>query len=106
MPNLTNEVAKLLDEKKAEDISVIDVEGKSPFFDKIILATAPNARALVALAEEVEEYLESKGEPCKKPEGTSESEWVLVDGGDFVLHLLSKEKRDELSLDELIEKGK
>lgn len=106
MPNLTDEVVKLLDEKKAEDVCVIDVEGISPFFDKIILATAPNGRALTALAEEVEEYLEAKGEPCKKPEGTAESEWVLVDGGDFVLHLLSKEKREELSLDELIEKGK
>ncbi len=100
--NISERIIAFLEEKKADEVTVIDMEGRSPFFDEIIIATVPSLRALSAYAEEVEEILETLGAERHKIEGNEESEWVLVDGGDFVLHLLTKEKREELSLEKLI----
>lgn len=104
MEKITESILKLLSEKKAEDIKTIDVKGRSPFYDDVILVTAPNPRAAISFSEDVLEFLEEKGFTVKKPEGNKESEWIVVDGGDFILHILSAEKRKELSLEELLEK--
>lgn len=106
MNEITKKVLHLLEEKKGEDLLVLDVEGKNPFVDEIVLVTAPNARAMEAYAEEVVDLLEKEGHPVARPEGSSDSEWVLVDGKDFLLHILSKEKREELSLESIVEKSK
>lgn len=108
MNKKTEKVIHLLEEKKAEDIEVLELNGRSPFFDEVIIVTAPSERAIGAFAEAVEELLEKEGkedEIFRKPEGNIESGWVLVDGGDFILHILSKEKREELSLEELFKRG-
>lgn len=103
MEKLTESVIRLLEEKKAEDIKVIDVKGHSPFYDDVIIVTAPNPRAAYSFSESVLDFLEEKGLETKKPEGNKESEWIVLDGGDFILHILSSERRKELSLEELLE---
>lgn len=105
MEKITESVLQLLSEKKAENIKAIDVKGRSPFYDDVIIVTAPNGRAAISFSEDVLDLLEAKGFGAKKPEGNKESEWIVVDGGDFILHILSEERRKELSLEELLEKN-
>lgn len=105
MNNLSEKVSSFLENKKVENVKIINLEGKSPFFDFIIIGSLNNSRALDSIADETNSFLESLGLVTKIPEGNGESGWVLLDAGDFVIHLLSEEKRNELSLEEVIEKS-
>ncbi|HBB05238.1 MAG TPA: ribosome silencing factor [Firmicutes bacterium] len=106
MEKITESIVHLLEEKKAEDIKIISAKGRSPFYDDVIIVTAPNPRAAYSFSESVLDFLEEKGQETKKPEGNEESEWIVLDGGDFVLHILSEARRKELSLEELLDSKK
>ena len=100
-PKLIKETNELLEEKKGEDIKIIDVRQRTPFTDYYILATAPNMRAIGAYADALEEFFQDKVEDLRQSEGQPESGWVLVDAGEVVVHLFSAPKRQEMNLEEL-----
>ena len=100
-PKLIKETKELLEEKKGEDIKIIDVRQRTPFTDYYILATAPNMRAIGAYANALEEFFQDKVEDLRQSEGQPESGWVLVDAGEVVVHLFSAPKRQEMNLEEL-----
>ena len=100
-PKLIKETKELLEEKKGEDIKIIDVRQRTPFTDYCILATAPNMRAIGAYADALEEFFQDKVEDLRQSEGQPESGWVLVDAGEVVVHLFSAPKRQEMNLEEL-----
>lgn len=104
-PKLIQETIALLEEKKGEEIIAIDVRERTPFTDFYILVTAPNMRAVGAYAESLEEFFEDKVEDLRKIEGQPESGWVLVDGGEVVVHIFTEQKRRELSLEDLFLKS-
>lgn len=105
---------KALEDKKAEDIRVIDISNISTISDCFVIAHANSSSQLRALVEEVEEKLEEIGVFDKKVEGEKNSGWVLIDYTDFILHIFDKENRlfynlekmwrdgVELSIDELV----
>jgi len=95
-------IGAFLEEKKAEDVLIIDMEGRSAFYDEAVLGTAPGHRALEALSEAVVDHLEELGYSPRKPEGTADSGWILVDAGDAIIHLFVKEKRESLSLETVL----
>jgi len=92
-------VVKILEENKAEEISVYDVSTISPLADAFVVATGVAARHLDALAEALR--FEFKGAHRRNIEGDGTAGWVLVDLGDIVAHLLTAERRRELDLDGL-----
>lgn len=94
-----------LEEHKAEDIEPIDVSNSTPFAETYVLATAPNLRALGAYADLVEDELEKNGFDVRAKEGTGDSQWVIIDSFDVVIHLFSREKREEIGLTQIIEKA-
>ena len=100
-PKLIKETKDLLEEKKGEDIKIIDVRQRTPFTDYYILATAPNMRAIGAYADALEDFFQEKVEDLRQSEGQPESGWVLVDAGEVVVHLFSAAKRQEMNLEEL-----
>ena len=95
-----------LEEKKAEDIRVIDISQVSVIADYFIIANGNNRNQIQTLSDEVEETLGRAGYPLKQKEGYHNANWVLLDFGDIIIHILDKEKRIFYDLDRLWFDGK
>jgi ribosome-associated protein len=82
-----------LEDDKAEEILAIDIRGKSSFADMLIVASGRSARHVGALADHVMRKLKEAGLKDVRVEGVPQCDWVLVDGGDVVVHLFRPEVR-------------
>lgn len=93
----TREMAKLasaaLAEKKGTDIKVIDIRDLSVIADYFVLADGNNQNQLQAMRDAVDEALYKAGVPLKQVEGNQKSTWILMDYGDIIVHIFSKEDR-------------
>ena len=82
-----------LDEDKAEDVVVIDLEGKSPLADAIVVASGRSQRHVSALADHLQRALKDAGFGRVQVEGLPQADWVLLDAGDVIVHLFRPEVR-------------
>lgn len=93
----SREIAKLaceaLAEKKAGDIKVIDIRNISVIADYFVLADGENQNQLQAMQDSVDEALYKAGIHAKQIEGNHNSTWILMDYGDIIVHIFSKEDR-------------
>ena len=92
--------AKLLDSKKAKDISIIDIAEKSGFADYFVIATAGSARQISALCDEVEDGL-AKENILDHKEGRGDTGWVLLDYGDVIVNVFTAEQRDHYQIEKV-----
>jgi ribosome-associated protein len=95
-------IQKILEDKKAKNIEVIDLEGKTILADRFVIATGTSTTHIKALAGEVE--LEMKNKHNRLPdhiEGYSSARWILMDYSDVVVHIFHNEDRDFYSLEKL-----
>ena len=90
------QIIDIMEDKKAQDIKVYDMRGKSPFFDYSILCTGSSSRNIEAIATDVKKSLET----VRSVEGLEEANWVLIDAGDVIVSIFSKDARDYYKLDE------
>ncbi len=90
-----------LEEIKARDITVLDVRKLTSLFDYMIVATAESARQTKALAHNVQEKLREAGVRAQGLEGEQSGEWVLVDLGDVVVHVMQPAVRSYYNLEQL-----
>lgn len=90
-----------LDDKKAEDLKVLDVRGKSPITNYFIIATANSEPHLRALANELEKTLKDLGVKSIGRESNPGSGWVVVDAFDFMAHLFLPEQRGMYGIETL-----
>ncbi|MCR5546397.1 MAG: ribosome silencing factor [Lachnospiraceae bacterium] len=86
-------VYKALDDKKGEDVSVIDISGISVIADYFIVASANNQNHLNALQDAADEVMYKNGFSAKQVEGNRNSTWILMDYEDIIIHLFSAEDR-------------
>ena len=93
--------AKALDQKLAEDILVIDIGEKSSFADYLILASGSNERLIAALTDDVEDRLAKEDLLVKSVEGTKESGWILMDYGDMIVNVLTKDMREKYNIEKV-----
>lgn len=95
--NQSKEMAKIafqaLDEKKGEDIKIIDIQKVSVIADYFIIANGTNSSQVDALVENVKEMLGKNGYEPQRIEGVRSANWVLMDYGDVIVHVFSKEDR-------------
>lgn len=98
-----NEWCSWLEENKAEDVIVHDLEGVSPIVDTMILASALNSRHLGVLAEEAMLYSKKLGAGLLAADGLEGREWVVLDFGDMMIHLMLPEVRQKLNLEDHFE---
>ena len=95
--NTSNEIARLvieaLEDKKAEDIKVIDISQLTVIADYFIIAGGSNRSQIQALSDNVAEKLGRAGHPLKQMEGYDTANWVLMDFGDVIVHVFDKENR-------------
>ncbi len=94
-------VTSELDARKAEKITVIDVMGKTSFTDYMVIATGTSDRHIKALCNYVAVALKAKGFAPRGVEGEQGSEWVLMDLGDVILHIMTAQTREFYQLEKL-----
>ncbi len=95
-----------LDDKKGEDIKVIDISEISVLADYFIIANGTNDSQVRALVESVEEELDKAGFEVKQREGYGLGSWVLLDFGSIIVHVFDKENRLFYDLERIWRDGK
>ena len=105
---MTTDVRKLqkaataaLEDIKAREIEVFDVAHLTSMFDRVVIASADSARQLKALASRVQEQAKAAGGRVYGVEGEDGGEWVLIDLGDIVVHIMQPAVRTHYNLEEL-----
>ncbi|MBV5259178.1 ribosome silencing factor [Synechococcus moorigangaii CMS01] len=94
-------VVKTLDDDKAEEIVSIDLTGKSPVTDFVVIASGRSNRHVGALADHLLQALKESGHAHAKVEGLQAADWVLIDAGDVVVHLFRPEVRSFYDLEKM-----
>lgn len=94
-------VVAALEDIKARDIVVLKVGHLSPLFERIVIASADSTRQVKALADNVREKLKALGATVLSVEGGDSGEWVLVDLGAIVVHVMQPTIRQYYNLEEL-----
>jgi ribosome-associated protein len=87
--------------RKAEDIILLKIGPANAFTDYFVICTGTNPRQVQAIADSVESTLKSEGVRPIGIEGYRTAEWVLLDYGDFVVHVFSQQSRQFYSLERL-----
>lgn len=98
---LTQLAIDALDDLKAQDITVINISDKSSIADAMVVATGTSDRHVGSLANEVAVQAKAAGESPLGIEGDNSSDWVLVDLGDVIVHVMTQKARDFYELEKL-----
>jgi len=93
-------------EKKAAELTVLDLRDIASFTDFFVLASGANKRQVQAIADEVVEQLKRRGTRAARVEGYQNAEWVLVDYGDFIVHVFDHKARRFYDLERLWREAK
>ena len=94
-------VVDALEDVKGHDIVVFNVAKLSPFFERVVIASGDSSRQVKALADHVADRMRALGERVRGVEGHAGGEWVLVDLGDIVVHVMHPAVRSHYNLEEL-----
>ena len=103
---IVKKAVSALEDKKAEDITVIDISEVSSIADYFIIANGSNANQLVAMQDAVDEAFYKAGLHAKQIEGNQNSKWILIDYNDVIVHLFDKEDRLFYDLERIWKDGK
>lgn len=94
-------IIKLLDDKKAENIYVIDLSGKSSLAKYLVLANGRSSKNVSSMGEYVTDELKLAGLHHIRMEGIRSGDWALVDAGEVIVHIFHPEARSHYKLEEL-----
>lgn len=95
-----------LEDKKGEDIRVIDIHEVSVLADYFLIASGGNANQVQAMTDSVEEALGKAGYRCRQIEGYQSANWILMDYGDIIVHVFCREDRLFYDLERIWRDGK
>ena len=96
---LRDAALKILDERQAEEIITFDLAGRSSVADYLIVASGRAGRQLAAIAQYLSEAFSKLGVQRTRVEGLQDANWVLIDGGDVIVHLFLPEVRGFYNLE-------
>lgn len=106
----SKEIAKIaidaLEDKKAQDLKVIDIAEISSVADYFIIAGGTNRNQVQAMCDNVDECLGRAGVHCKQTEGYQNANWILMDFGDVIIHIFDEENRSYYNLERIWRDGK
>ena len=94
-------VVDALEDVKGRDILVFNVASLSPFFERVVIASGDSTRQVKSLADSVQDRLSAMGERVVGVEGQATGDWVLVDLGDIVVHVMHPAVRSHYNLEEI-----
>lgn len=98
---LRKQVVAALDELKAKEVSEIDIRGRASFADLLFIVSGTSTRHVKSIADEVVKFVKKAGMMPLGVEGQKEAEWVLVDLGDIVVHIMLPRIREFYGLERL-----
>ena len=98
---LLDKICFWLDDAKAEEITTIDLEGKTTIGDFMVVATGRTDRHVGAIADQLQRKLKEAGFARTRVEGTEACDWVLIDTGDIIVHVFRPEVRDFYNLEKM-----
>ena len=101
----TQAVVAALEEIKANNITVIDTSKLSSMFERMVIASAQSTRQTKALADNVAVRLKERGEQIYGREGEESGEWILIDLGEVLVHIMQPAVREYYNLEELWSKA-
>ncbi|WP_435017340.1 ribosome silencing factor [Tundrisphaera sp. TA3] len=93
--------ARIADDNRGKDILVLDLRNATPLLDFFVIATANSRRQANAIASEIDQEMKKAGERKLGMEGTEEGRWILIDYGDFVVHVFADDARGYYALEEI-----
>lgn len=93
------EIAKSIDEKKGQDINILDIRNISSFADYFVIAHGTSTRQVKAIADEIQKNMEEKGIQLDHKEGYDNGRWILLDYINVVVHLFIEEERNFYSIE-------
>ncbi len=96
-----NAVLKSLEDSKAEDVTSIDITGKTTIGDYIVVASGRSHRHVGSLADRLVDDLKTTGFRDIRIEGQKSCDWVLVDTGDVIVHIFRPEVRDFYNIEKM-----
>ena len=99
--NNLQRVLSSLDDSKAEDVVTIDLRGRSPLADYMVIASGGSQRHVSALADHLLYAMKDCNKGQTRVEGLSECDWVLIDLGDVIVHLFRPETREFYNLEKM-----
>ena len=99
--NLLNVVISSLEEFKAQDIVKIDLIGKTSMADSMLIASGTSSRQIRAIAENTVTAIKKSSNVNVNIEGLGQSDWVLIDAGDIIIHLFRPEVREFYNLEKM-----
>lgn len=103
---MTKQVILALEDKKAEDIKIIDISHISVMADYFIIASGNSRNQVQAMIDNVEDTLGRQGMTPKQVEGYQNANWVLMDYRDIIVHVFDKENRLFYDLERIWKDGK
>ena len=95
-----------LNEKKGEDIKIIDIAEVSTLGDYFVIANGNSSSQVTALVDNVEEEMHKAGFSLRQREGRASGSWILPDFGDVIIHVFDKESRDFYNIERAWKDGK
>ena len=99
--NLLNVAISSLEEFKAQDIVKIDLIGKTSMADSMLIASGTSSRQIRAIAENTVTKIKKSSNVNVNIEGLNQSDWVLIDAGDIIIHLFRPEVREFYNLEKM-----
>lgn len=99
--NLTEYLIEKLDDLKATNIQHIDVRGKSSITDNMIICTGTSSRHVASLAQKLIDESKQAGIESFGEEGKATADWVVVDFGQAIVHIMQQESREMYQLEKL-----
>ena len=103
---MTRIAVKALEDKKGQDIRIIDIQNVSVLADYFIISSGSNSNQVQAMVDNVEEELHKAGCDVKQIEGYQTANWILMDYGDIIVHVFCKEDRLFYDLERIWRDGK
>ena len=94
-------VLESLDDSKASDVTSIDLAGKSPIADHMVVASGTSTRQVVTISEKLVETLKRDAKIVPKLEGVTQGDWALIDAGDIIVHVFRPEVREFYNLERM-----
>ena len=88
-----SQIINAIEDKKGDDISVIDISDVSVIADYFVIANGSNQNQIQRIADEVEEKMHKSGLALKQIEGYNTANWILMDFNDIIVHIFNKENR-------------
>ena len=104
--NMAKMAVEALEDRKGEDVHVIDISEISTLADYFIIASGTNINQVQALADNVQEVLGRAGFDTKNVEGYESGKWILLDFGDIIVHVFDSENRLFYDLERIWRDGK